>query len=948
MPEILVVHPSRNLVKTVAEDLLERGHASSALVIFPHRRPAAFLEYYLAQKLDKPSLLPHIKAFEDWVAETFVALEDDPKVVLSDYDQAWLAYLAAREVFQAAKEEIPPWEEFFPWALRLVKLFKEFDLELSEVKDLYHPPEEALPERAVKLLERLGRIYEKFNQKLDEGHFVTPAKRLRFLAERDFPLPEGPFYLVGFYALTRAEDRLFRKLYENGAFIYWHADIASLPELYERWRREWQVELKEVRPEEIHEPELFFFEAHDLHSELKELKRRLPGKITDSRPDRYAVVLLSTGSLIPLTHYLPEGPVNLTMGYPLKLTGLFTFLESLFSLVLRRREARGYRLRDLLEFLKSPYLGDTHALEAKLGEFGAPFITKEKLFELAKDLSKKSPELPAYLRRLFEEIVRPLEEAETSADLSRALRKIFRFLKPEKNFGVFEKEFLATVLETVLPVLENSLFSRVPMERRGLFRFFEELISSVRIPFEGEPLGGLQVMGLLETRLLSFDEVFFLDVNEGVLPDVEEVNPLVPHGVRAALGLPDRKKDEAILRYHFERLLQAARKVHLFWQFQTTRSGEAGFEGKKIRSRYVEKLIWEIEKREGKLFSESREAHRLEKSSLEILPEGLSRPEPLKKDENIKEIIKGKLQKISPSLLELYLECPLKFFYTRVLELTLPQVPEELDHGQLGEAAHKALKRFFEEAAGSGLPATVRREDLWFERLFELFREALEEQEFYRILSPERKFLLLKGAEFRLRKYLENHPKETTIVSLEKPYSLPFEVPGLGELKLTGIIDRIDFRGGLYIVLDYKTGWIEDLKGEKVLELDVSSWLSEKRFDDEALREILDHLPDVQLPFYVYLFVNNHLKTKDEDETLWERTTAAYVKLREKGEEIYLLKPDKLGKYASLYAEWFKVKFPDLVKYLITHIIEAPYWYPAINESACGYCDYWKMCRYEV
>ncbi len=959
MSEILVVHPGKNLLKVVADHLLERRHLSQAVVIFPHRRPAAFLEYYLAQKIDKPCLLPHIRAFEDWVRETFVALEEGPKTILDDYDQAWLAYLAAREVFQEDGEDIAAFEEFFPWALRLAKLFKEFDLELAKAKDLYYPPAESLPKRAVKLLERLGRIYEKFNAKLVKGHFTTPARMLRFLAEEDFPLPEAPVYLVGFYALTRAEDRLFRKLYENGAFIYWQAEVENLPELYERWRREWQAELKEIRPEKSQEPELFFFEAHDLHAELKELAQRLPEKITDTRPDACAVVLLSTGSLIPLTHFLPEGPVNLTMGYPLRFTGLFTFLESLFALVLGKDEGRGYHLRELLEFLKSPYLAGTYDLEKRLREYGAPFITKEKLFDLVKGLSDEKMRcgdrqnlqfclsLLDRVKHLFEEMITPLEEAQTPADLSRALRRIFRFIRPRETFGVFEREFLTAILETVLPVLENSLFSRVWMERRGLFRLFEELVTSVQVPFEGEPLCGLQVMGLLETRLLSFDEVFFLDVNEGVLPDVEEVNPLLPQEVRQALGLPDRQRDESILRYHFERLLHTAKKVHLFWQFQTTKAGEAGFEGKKIRSRYVEKLIWEIEKREGKLFSESREAHRLKSSSLEILPEGLSRPEPLRKDESLKEMIKSKLSEISPSLLEIYLDCPLKFFYSKVLALSSPQVPDELDHTQLGIAVHEALEEFFRKTTGNSFPATVRQAALNFERLFELFKEKLEKKEFYRILSPEKKFLLLKGAEFRLKQYLENHPKETCIVALEESYSLPFEVPGIRKLELFGKMDRIDRRNDVYVVLDYKTGKVEDVKATKALELDVSPWLSEKRLDDEALREILDRLPDVQLPFYVYLFVRA-AQSVTNPPVEWSKTTAAYIKLREKGQEVYFIKPSVLEKEAEPYAKWFEEKFPELIKYLIMHIIESPYWYPAINDSACGYCDYWKMCRYGV
>ncbi len=928
MSEIFLVPPTRNIIKTVVDDILKSGDISSALVIFPHRRPVLFFEYYLSQKVRDSIILPHIVAFEDWISEFFLETEKDPKFCLNEFDQAWLIYEAAKDVMP---ERVGSWEEFFPWALRMVGLIKELDLELIKPKDILYPPYEKLPEKACEILERLGRIYESFEQKLIEGGFTTQAKRIRTLAEEDLPLPNKQVYLVGFYALTRAEERLFYKLFKNGAKIYWQAYQEDLPELYRRWKKNWRVEVKEIPSDDCYKPEIFFFEAHDLHAELKELKRRLPQKITDPRPDRCAIVLLSPGSLIPLIHHLPEGLVNLTMGYPLHLTGIYVFLDTIFNLVLNKDERRGYRFEEVLEFLRSPYLKELSHVEKAVISYGAPYLKKEDLLELS------GIERP-YLERLFTQVIEPLERSETPQDIAKVLTDIFLFLQLEEDsLNQFEKEFLVTILETIIPVLEGSFFAKVSMQRQGLFGFVRELISSVRVPFEGEPLVGLQVMGLLETRLLSFEEIFFLDTNEGIIPAVEEVNPLLPQEVREALGLPEREREEAIIRYHFERLLYTAKRVHLFYQFQTVKSGEAGLEGKKVRSRYVEKLIWEIEKKEKKLFHETSKADYFKASELEILPDGLSRPEPLPKDERSKFILLEKLKTFSPTVLNLYLECPLAFFYERVLELNPPKRPQEFESHELGIAVHEALEKFYREATQNSLPKLVKKSTLSDKRLVQLFLEEFSKKPTFKNLSPEKRFILEKTASFRLKTYLENQPTETIIFDLEEEYHLPFKVEKIGSFTLKGKIDRIDQRDGTYIVIDYKTGYVKRPSYEKLLSLVVPDTL-----DLEGLKYVFENLRDIQLPLYVYLFS----KSQGIDPS---DINAAFVILREKGEEEYLFNMKNLRKNKlDILNRWFEEVFPKLLTYLIHHIFEAPYWYPAINEDRCHYCEYKMMCRYSV
>ena len=942
MGKIIVIPIGSNFLKTVASQLLDSKDPTNTTVVFPNRRAILFFQYYISKMIKKPAILPRLKALEDWILELYVLHETNPRIPINEYDQAWIVYQAARKVLEVDGNVsiVSSWEEFLPWAFRLVNLFKECDLEFTTPNNIQYP--ENVPKRAQVLLERIGKIYEMFTSQLNEQGYTTYAKIFRYLAESDFVLPSDFLHLVGFYALTEAENKFFKRFFNNGAMIYWHADPENLPELYRRWLHNWKVEPECIGESTKSKPQFFFFEAHDLHSELKELKKRLPHKITNREPDFQAVVPFAIENVIPLAYHLPDGPVNLTMGYPLKLTGFYVFIVSLFNLVQKKHPELGYRTENLLEFLKTPYLLNMHQLEQKILEYGKPYINKENSLEL--QLKPDSEALDNKLKYVFEQIIEPVEKAETPEEVASALREIFGTLREQESISVYEKEFLKVFLDNVLPALEDSLFAKEPMEKRGLFSLVEQIMSSMRVPFEGEPLCGLQIMGPLETRLLSFDEVFLLDVNEGVVPGIEEVNPLVPHQIRTALGLPDREREELITRYHFERLIYSAKKVHIFWQFQTIKRGEAGFEGKKIKSRYVEKLLWEEEKKQGAPLDKILDRINFGRSRVEFIPEGLITTDHLKKNQlhkkRVLEMLKNK--PVSPTLLQEYTKCPLRFFYQKILNLDRVDIKGEIAHDQLGTAVHDALEKYFRKLTGNRFPKVINKTDLNIDELFEIFKTSVEAQEFYKNLSQERRFILLETARFRLEKFLEHHTEETKIVALEKAFSKFFQVSDKLSVKLYGKADRIDMRTDVYVILDYKTGTFSPPGKNKLLNYERLAQLDFQKYDEESLLMIVDHISDLQLPFYVYLFC----ESSDTETEIWDRITAAYVDLSKTGEEKFLIRVEEVTKYGNELEEFFSRITPLLIKYLTLHMLESPYWYPTTDERACYYCNYTMVCRF--
>ncbi|WP_067618028.1 PD-(D/E)XK nuclease family protein [Dissulfuribacter thermophilus] len=945
MNEIIVVHPRQNLLNIVMNDLLKKNEPWVTTVLLPNRRAGLFLKHYLSKRVHGPFLLPRILTLEEWIKEIYLNHTDSPKEFIDEYDQAWIIFEAYKSLVEKNGARPPLWDDFFPWAMRIQRLFEELDLELTDPKNIEYPPTETLSRVAISILERLGDLYGIFHNLLEERGLITYSRLFYEVARTpsSFLQHENPenFLIVGFYALTNAEDQVFRWLFDNGARIYWHSETDPLPELYRRWKENWKVAINEVECDSCKEesPTLSFFEAHDLHAELKELKKGL-SKIDDFEPDRCAVVPLLNTSLIPLLHHLPDVPVNLTMGYPLNLTGPYTFIKLLMNIVSGLVESK-FHLKDLIEFLRGPYT-DYPGLVDALREYGAPFVTKEELIQIANRLGIKKEIL-----LLIEEILIPFETARSTKDLCLALNGVISYLKsrllPDENDENIESNssdllkldlsVLMVLEENVLPILENGFFSHVPMTTRGLFRFFEDISSSIRIPFEGEPLSGIQVMGLLETRLINFEEIFFIDVNEGVFPGSEEVDPILPYGMRIVLGLPDRYREELILKYHFERLIKGSKVTHLMWQYQTNKASNNELEAKKVRSRFIEKLIWEIEKKEAKPLSPNE---RVKFSRVDLPLNGIFSEAALKKDEEHLRVLRTRLGKISPTALELYLTCPKKFYFEKILGLSPGKVPEEIDHGAIGTAVHKALERYYRELTVS--KAYIKKDELDIDRLFLFFKEILQGEEFFQHLSSERRYLVFKGAYFRLKKFIECQPNYTEIQALEKVLKKRLSIYDDFSIELFGIADRIDKRDQHFLILDYKTGYVEEINGLKLMNFNPSAL--EATFNEDSLLEFREQIGHIQLPFYNYLFCT---EKQGDFKQVWHHTTAAYVDLRKTGKEQFLIKPDKLGEE---WGEWLKADFIEGIKFLIKHILHSPYWYPATDPLSCRWCDYRDGCKH--
>lgn len=913
------------------------------VVLFPHRRPVLYLREGLKAALKRPFVPPRAFSLEDFVQYLSFHLEERPKRLLRPLDQAWLIYLSAKE---AGLTEVGDFDSFFPWGLKLSSLFEEFFEEMVEPVPL--PYLEGIPLKAKRLFEALDSIWRNYNALLDRNGFTTPAKRKKELAQKVGLIPDlaVPHFALGFYALTKSEDVLFRRLWEIGTQFIWQAPT-PLPPILERWQKEWGAEVEFECNRPSLNPTLRFVEAYDVHSQVSKALGLLR---TNCNHTKQALILVEPSLLLPLVEELPEDlEVNITLGYPLEQTPFWGFIEHLLRLIEGYDGRRGYYHKDYLSFIRHPYLrglntpggkpvkGLLYLLERLIVERLGPYFELSEVESLVvsegetwKGLGYDPKDVIACIDRLHKEVIRPLQEVETLEDLIKGLQGLTEFFYPllRETDDLWAKTSFSFFQRKVIPFLEGLLIKKEPLQRRFLFQILRHLVSATRIPFEGEPLVDLQIMGLLESRLLQFDRVIFLQLNEGVIPSQRSYDPILPPSLRPVLGLPEREREEQIIWYHFERLVKSSKEVYLLWQ-NSVASPSEHLETKTSRSRFVERLLWEQEKAMGRLLEDQ-----IERVPLSIPPSHFVKKEGLPKEkERARSVLLSLSQGkgISATLLNTYLECPLQFYYKYVLGLEAPKtIVEEVEGDLLGEVIHKTLEDYFRPFIGKTYDSKRDKDP---DLLYRIFLSHLESSPLCR-LCPEKRFFLQEAVKYRLREFLENLKGSFSILGLEKELTLKVKLSDC-EWKFYGKIDRIDQRENMTMILDYKTGAVKDPPSiNSLLECPLPQEL-----DWEALAFIRRKVRDLQLPLYLFLYSGG-------DKKILLSANAAYVVLsvsqtKEQEKERKLIKSN-----VESWANWLSESLPMVLGFLLEHILYSDFYFRATDEENCRFCNYEPICHF--
>ncbi|MCR4666825.1 MAG: PD-(D/E)XK nuclease family protein [Desulfovibrio sp.] len=939
------------------------GHPERALLVIPSTRPWRYLvdEYRSRHHV---GLLPKVVTLEDCLRAWLQANAIPVRPYATSLDTISILFdivssCSADEPFLQSHFASPDLARFWPVGRRLAGLLDEIYRQGKTPRDI-HLPDAEEARSFIPLLASLGRIHHDYQRTLSEQNLSTKAIDLYLAAVRGEKTPpalspseERRLIIAGFSVLDGAEEILLRRLWEQGAVMALHTDQAligtgpchhaALP--HRTWMSRWHAEgvCFEGDSPEGPRPALHFFAGYDSHSELAALNRDIARRT--GKKESQAVILLDPGLLMPVLHSLPEKDVNISLGYPFLRTPLGQLLHELLVL-LEHREDTEYRTSDIVHLLHHPYIwrvlenaeenGQNPQRSAvDLASFDETLLSGKRTLSIGELLSvyPGSAEQKEILGALCTLLFDRIGNANCLEDLADALEELLEKLCGDADETMIsrplDRESFAVLQASVLPSLAENAMSGKPVSRALLRTILNDMLSEERIPFEADPLTGIQILGLSETQLLHFDHVYILDATDDLLPGGNAPDVFLPDELRLLLGMPNQETRSQKNEYNIFRLIEGSGLASFYWQ----EGLEKGGTGRKVRSRFVEQLIWEAEQELGRVLGPNDEP--LE-SARAVLTQSRDERVALRKTDAMAKKLHTVLEKpLSATLLDGYLSCPARFARERILELKTVDETSERDLPlRIGSAVHSILERLIGPFLGREMSANCVTKEMIDQEV----EKSLASDEL-RGIHPLTYYILRVSMKNLLGRYFETIPKSTAL-ALEAKIRRRFWRAGENEYTLFGIVDRIDKRNDEIVILDYKTGAPhlpkKELWSDENLFTEIEAVLSKEKPVEKAsalLDEIRPLLPSIQLPLYMVL-TEEFCREKFKNPA----ANAALVNLAKDGKELPLFSgkdpvpPEERLRYCR-----------DILALLIYCLEKNPSFEPIVGDS-CKFCAYADLC----
>lgn len=827
---------------TVAEDLIQRfgEDLKDVAIIFNNKRPIVFLKKHLAEISNKPIFSPAFFTVQNFFAKSTPLIQTEFLVRFFILHDVYNELLRKEQ-----KSEISP-DDFLAMAEIILSDFDQIDFEVVDPKDVYSYLKDLalieqqfplltdeqqafltqfwssfsmdkqvhIQEKFIELWSRLPLLYELFHKRLKEQNLTSTSITYRNLAEGTAEIPDfvntyKKLIFIGFNALNKAEARIFKRWQnEERALFYFDADTYYMEDeiqeaglflrrtVIQHKLRNALVGFPSLLNDASKKVEVFPVLGHV--AQAKVLNKIIEKSVYSSA--QTAIVLADESLLIPVLQTLPnELKINITMGFPLSQSPIFGLMELWFSTQEQIFATDGESLNkeDVLTFL-------SHSLA------GISILERDRVMEILADypadqipVKALSFTFPPHANQFFNKNVTGLEAL---ASLEKMITAFYEWRLENEHLHLIESSLLMRIAK-VLVVLSDSLKIYSPEISLPLsISFIKKALLGIAAPIEGEPLDGIQVMGMLESRCLDFDEVIILGVNEGVLPQLSVSPTFIPDSLRRAFGLPVLENQDALSAYLFYRLLQRAKKVSVVYNslVESNSTGEA--------SRFLQQV--QFESQIPVVFFPQKQAIQLSKPTsdlkIEKTPEIMAR---------LHEYLEPNKKYISASGLLTYLKCPLEFFFKYIAGYKEPERPTDvLDPGSIGSMVHSVLEHFYQSFHHEKLLVTRDAIRLKLNNLPELCKKALSD--FLKMDSSNRlkfnssQLIALSIIEENARVILNYDAQEVSpfrFIELENKEDyrcgFPIEINGVAKmLNIFAIIDRIDEVKGQRRIVDYKTG----------------------------------------------------------------------------------------------------------------------------------------------
>lgn len=836
-----------SFLKLVAADLYKHteGNLAHTTVVFPNKRAGLFFNEYLAQESESPIWSPAYVS----ISELFRSLSpwevgDPVKLVCELY-----------KIFRRETQSTETLDDFYFWGEMLISDFDDADKNkvdtdklFSNLQDLRNIMDDytfiddeqeeairqffqnfsierrtALKERFISLWDVLGNIYKGFRESLASQNIAYEGMMYRHVIEHlnVDKLPYEKYVFVGFNVLNKVEHTLFTQLKDAGkAVFYWDYDEFYMKEnrqavtheageFIRRNLRDFPSPLSGELFKNLSKPkEVHYIASSTENAQARYLPQWIRNNLTTPEKET-AVVLCNEALLQPVLHSLPAEVkhVNITMGFPLSQTPVYSFLIALLELHTHGFNFKSgrYTFQSVVTLLKHPYTrqltGQAELLEKEL-------TRNNRFYPLPGELGKDE-----FLTRLFTPLSGNLN---LCIRLSETLQQVAGIYQANTSgtedtdaFNQLYRESLFKAYTTINRFRTLIEEDELTVQSETFRRLLVKVLSATNIPFHGEPAIGMQVMGVLETRNLDFRHLVLLSVNEGQLPKSGGDSSFIPYNLRKAFGMTTIEHKIAVYAYYFYRLLQRAERITLM--YNTSSDGLNRGEWSRFMLQFL--IEW---------------PHPITRQFLEAgqSPQGTSpitvekTPDVMRRMQSLFDVRANPKAKFSPSALNYYLDCPLKFYYRYVAGLSAPdEVSAEIDSATFGSIFHYAAEHIYKDLTTHGkvinkeaLETLLRNEvklqdyvDTAFKKLF--FNVPQNEKPEYNGVQLINSAVIARYLKQLLQNDLRYAPFTFIASEMEVDEPIDIQTPkGVIKSRIGGIIDRMDSKDGTLRIVDYKTG----------------------------------------------------------------------------------------------------------------------------------------------
>lgn len=946
-------------LKIVAQDLFSKfgTDLSRIAVVFPNKRASLFFNEHLAEESEHPIWSPSYFS----ISELFRGLSS-----LKSGDQIKLVC----ELYKIFKQETKSEEtldDFYFWGELLISDFDDVDKNLVDADRLFTNLQElkgimndfdfideeqekaiqqffqnfsieqrtALKEKFISLWDALGPIYRNYKAILAEQEIAYEGMLYRSVTENiniDH-LPYDKYAFIGFNVLNKVETRLFEALKEaDKALFYWDYDKFYLEmknheagEFIKRNLNRFPSSLPENKFDVLSQNKsVRFISAPTENVQARFLPTWIRETITEKESET-AVVLCNESLLLPVLHSIPAevSNVNITMGFPLSQTPVYSFISILLELQTNgfRQETGRYAYASVISALKHPY---TRQLSPEAENLEKELTRNNRFYPVPSELKKDD-----FLAVLF---TPQLGNLKLCCYLAEVLQLVAQVYHEEKNssdaFNQLYRESLFKVYTTITRfktlIEENDLNVSADTFKRLL----NKVLGGSSIPFHGEPAIGMQVMGVLETRNLDFKNLILLSLNEGQLPKSGGDSSFIPYNLRKAFGMTTIEHKNAVYAYYFYRLMQRAENITLV--YNTATDGLNRGEWSRFMLQFL--LEWPHEVKH-----EYLEAGQSPQGNAEITI--LKTPEIMKRLQNRFDYRVNRKALFSPSALNTYLDCQLKFYFHYVAELRpLEEVSSDIDSATFGSIFHRAAELAYQELTVNGklirkedLEEMLRQEvklqgyvDIAFKELF--FNVGQDEKPEYNGVQLINSAVITSYLKQLLRNDLQYAPFSMEAMEIRVFEEIDIQTPkGVIKSRIGGMIDRLDSKEGVLRIVDYKTG------GSPKTPANI-----------ESLFIPAEGRPGYVLQTFLYAAImsrQQNLKVSPSLLYIHRAASDAYSPVIEMGEA---RQPKVPVEDFSIYEEEFREQLQNILTEIFDP--ENSFRQTAIIKT-CEYCDFKSLCK---